>query len=105
MFEGCLEPKNHPIRFALPKQLSFENPINFNDLLVAHSLQIESKKFGHFANNKLRIDHPYQWFMRNPLFHRSHRNAIHIVPKLNLVVAVVLIMNHCALIAKYVWEQ
>jgi len=32
--------------------------------------------------------------MRNPLFHRSHRDAVDIIPKLNFVILIVLVMDN-----------
>jgi len=105
MVENGLEPENYAVGLALAEKLCFKNPINFDDLIIGDSLQVESKQSRNLTHNQRRVDDADQRLMRDPLLHGSHGYSVDIVPELYLVVIEVLIMNDCTLIGEDVGED
>ena len=67
--KNSLEPESEAISLTMTQQLQLEYPVNFDDLLIGDTFQVESKHFGHITTNKTLINDPNHRLVRNPLFH------------------------------------
>ena len=92
MTEESLEPDYQSIHLARAKQVYLNNFVYLDYLLISDFFYIKCKQSRNFTHYEVRIDHSDNRLMRDPFLHRDHRNAIDIIPVVNLMIRKVLIL-------------